>query len=159
MFQIATNEIINYMLNFYPVLNGFTEETLGRKCVTVIIECFYFCFSFFFWRGNVGRQLECMYLYPICMYKLDIHSLSLLFCITLFCWFTEMRPMWYSNDDIPFKDMWPDDILWFPLLLQNKTFYGYFKFQGMDNIVDYKLEEVDDINKVSIPPGPQPTCG
>lgn len=38
--------------------------------------------------------------------------------------------------------MWPDDILWFPLLLQKKKFVGYFKFQGHDVILSHKLEEV-----------------
>jgi 8-oxo-dGTP diphosphatase/2-hydroxy-dATP diphosphatase len=67
--------------------------------------------------------------------------------------------MWYNHEDIPYKDMWPDDILWFPLMLQSKQFYGYFKFQGMNDIVDYKLKEVDDIHSVIIPPCPQQTCG
>ncbi|XP_028311760.1 oxidized purine nucleoside triphosphate hydrolase [Gouania willdenowi] len=55
----------------------------------------------------------------------------------------EMRPQWFEKDQIPFSQMWPDDIMWFPLLLQNKKFLGYFKFQGHDVILSHKLEEVE----------------
>ncbi|XP_064232614.1 oxidized purine nucleoside triphosphate hydrolase-like isoform X4 [Aotus nancymaae] len=59
------------------------------------------------------------------------------------CATQEMRPHWFQLDQIPFKDMWPDDNYWFPLLLQKKKFHGYFKFQGQDTILDYMLREVD----------------
>lgn len=54
----------------------------------------------------------------------------------------EMRPKWFSVNDIPFKEMWPDDILWFPHLLNGTKFNGYFKFKGHDEIVDYTIKEV-----------------
>ncbi|OWK11276.1 hypothetical protein Celaphus_00007367 [Cervus elaphus hippelaphus] len=57
----------------------------------------------------------------------------------------EMRPQWFRLDQIPFRDMWPDDSYWFPLLLQRKKFRGYFRFQGQDTILDYTLREVDAI--------------
>ncbi|XP_076996559.1 oxidized purine nucleoside triphosphate hydrolase [Tamandua tetradactyla] len=57
----------------------------------------------------------------------------------------EMRPQWFQLDQIPFKDMWPDDSYWFPLLLQKKKFHGYFKFQGQDTILDYRLHEVERV--------------
>ncbi|XP_025779138.1 7,8-dihydro-8-oxoguanine triphosphatase [Puma concolor] len=57
----------------------------------------------------------------------------------------EMRPRWFQLDRIPFGDMWPDDSYWFPLLLQNKKFHGYFKFQGPNTILDYTLREVDEV--------------
>uniref|UniRef100_A0A674A8G1 Oxidized purine nucleoside triphosphate hydrolase n=1 Tax=Salmo trutta TaxID=8032 RepID=A0A674A8G1_SALTR len=44
----------------------------------------------------------------------------------------------------PSGQMWVDDILWFPLMLQKK-FLGYFKFQGHDLIIDHKLEEVENL--------------
>lgn len=55
----------------------------------------------------------------------------------------EMRPQWFKTDNIPFGQMWPDDVLWFPLLLQNKPFRGYFKFKGHDTILSHTLDEVD----------------
>ncbi|XP_051570043.1 oxidized purine nucleoside triphosphate hydrolase [Myxocyprinus asiaticus] len=57
----------------------------------------------------------------------------------------EMRPQWFDTDKIPFSQMWADDVLWFPLMLQKKKFLGYFKFQGHDVIVEHKLEEVEDL--------------
>lgn len=63
----------------------------------------------------------------------------------LFLSFLEMRPQWFECDQIPFKQMWVDDILWFPLLLQKKKFVGYFKFQGHEVILSQKLEEVKEL--------------
>ncbi|XP_051989000.1 oxidized purine nucleoside triphosphate hydrolase [Xyrauchen texanus] len=57
----------------------------------------------------------------------------------------EMRPQWFDTDKIPFSQMWADDVLWFPLILQKKKFLGYFKFQGHDVIVEHKLEEMEDL--------------
>ncbi|XP_063284996.1 oxidized purine nucleoside triphosphate hydrolase isoform X2 [Pelobates fuscus] len=57
----------------------------------------------------------------------------------------EMRPQWFDLEKIPFDGMWPDDIYWFPLLLQKKKFLGYFKFEGHDKILNYTLEEVEDV--------------
>ncbi|XP_022060328.2 oxidized purine nucleoside triphosphate hydrolase [Acanthochromis polyacanthus] len=56
----------------------------------------------------------------------------------------EMRPQWFECDKIPFSQMWPDDSMWFPLLLQKKKFFGYFKFQGHDVILSHKLEVVEE---------------
>lgn len=56
-----------------------------------------------------------------------------------------MRPQWFECDQIPFSQMWADDILWFPLMLQKKKFVGYFKFQGHDVILSHKLEEVEEL--------------
>ena len=67
---------------------------------------------------------------------------------------SEMRPQWYNIDAIPFKKMWADDFLWFPLMLSDKRFYGYFLFQGTETVLDYYLTEVNDINSIEIPNGP-----
>ncbi|XP_076310773.1 oxidized purine nucleoside triphosphate hydrolase-like [Tachypleus tridentatus] len=57
----------------------------------------------------------------------------------------EMKPQWYPINSIPFDKMWADDKLWFPLLLGDKKFQGYFKFQGHETILDYKLKEVSSL--------------
>lgn len=57
----------------------------------------------------------------------------------------EMRPQWFENDEIPFSQMWADDNLWFPLMLQKKLFVGYFKFQGHEVILSHTLEEVKEL--------------
>lgn len=57
----------------------------------------------------------------------------------------EMRPQWFDIDKIPYGEMWADDVLWFPLMLQKKKFSGYFKFQGHDVILEHKLNEVQEL--------------
>lgn len=60
----------------------------------------------------------------------------------------EMRPQWFSFDEIPFSQMWSDDEFWFPLFLNNKLFEGEFLFDRPSNaeysakIISQKLEEV-----------------
>lgn len=36
----------------------------------------------------------------------------------------EMRPEWFKVTELPFDDMWPDDPLWMPHLLESKLFSG-----------------------------------
>jgi 8-oxo-dGTP diphosphatase len=36
----------------------------------------------------------------------------------------EMRPEWFTEQSIPYADMWPDDTVWMPLLLADKLFAG-----------------------------------
>lgn len=54
---------------------------------------------------------------------------------------TEMRPKWFDHEDIPWDDMWPDDRLWYPYIFDDKYFNGYFKFDGMDTMLEQKLTE------------------
>ncbi|BFZ02641.1 hypothetical protein BsWGS_05680 [Bradybaena similaris] len=58
----------------------------------------------------------------------------------------EMRPQWYSEESIPFNQMWPDDRMWFPYMLANRQFEGYFLFKGMDVILNHWLKEVNQFN-------------
>lgn len=53
----------------------------------------------------------------------------------------EMKPEWWPVDQIPFQDMWPDDVHWFPLFLAGKTFKGTFLFGPGDAVLEYSLEE------------------
>lgn len=52
----------------------------------------------------------------------------------------EMKPQWFNVNEVPFSEMWPDDIYWFPLFLQNKKFRGEFNFKDQNNLIDYKIE-------------------
>ncbi|XP_074637755.1 oxidized purine nucleoside triphosphate hydrolase-like [Acropora palmata] len=54
----------------------------------------------------------------------------------------EMNPKWFPISEVPFTEMWPDDILWFPYLLKGQKFSGYFKFKGHSEILGYTLEPV-----------------
>lgn len=53
----------------------------------------------------------------------------------------EMKPQWFNVDDIPYGEMWPDDIYWFPLFLSGKNFRGEFNFKDQNNLIDYKIYE------------------
>lgn len=53
----------------------------------------------------------------------------------------EMRPQWFSLDEIPYQEMWPDDIYWLPLFLENKHFKGRVSFDENNQIVDRLIEE------------------
>ncbi|HTY40041.1 MAG TPA: 8-oxo-dGTP diphosphatase [Candidatus Paceibacterota bacterium] len=57
----------------------------------------------------------------------------------------EMRPQWFYVDEIPFKDMWPDDVYWMPLFFTGKKFKGRILFQGHDTILKNELEVVDSL--------------
>ncbi|PZC71498.1 hypothetical protein B5X24_HaOG213206 [Helicoverpa armigera] len=57
----------------------------------------------------------------------------------------EMRPKWFRHEDVPFEDMWLDDKLWFPYMLQGKKFFGHFHYEGFDKILNYKIEELDSM--------------
>lgn len=60
----------------------------------------------------------------------------------------EMRPQWFSFNEIPFSQMWPDDQYWFPLLLSSTLFEGEFLFDRPSDaeysakIITKKLSEV-----------------
>ncbi len=54
----------------------------------------------------------------------------------------EMLPKWFFLDEIPFKEMWIDDMYWVPLFLEGKNFKGKFIFDENDKILSYSLKEV-----------------
>ncbi|MEN9647638.1 MAG: hypothetical protein RLY57_442 [Candidatus Parcubacteria bacterium] len=61
----------------------------------------------------------------------------------------EMRPQWFSFDEIPFSQMWSDDEYWFPLLLNNKLFEGAFLFDRPSD-AEYSAKIISQtLNEVS----------
>jgi 8-oxo-dGTP diphosphatase/2-hydroxy-dATP diphosphatase len=57
----------------------------------------------------------------------------------------EMKPQWFYIDEIPFKEMWPDDIYWMPLFFRGKKFKGRFLFGESDIVLEKELIEVQEI--------------
>ena len=61
----------------------------------------------------------------------------------------EMKPQWFHVDEIPFEEMWPDDIHWMPLFLSGKKFRGRFLFdkpsdsERVSKIIEKELNETE----------------
>lgn len=55
----------------------------------------------------------------------------------------EAAPKWFRLDKIPYDDMWPDDRIWMPLMLQGKKFVGTFHLDGSNNLLGHEIREVD----------------
>jgi 8-oxo-dGTP pyrophosphatase MutT (NUDIX family) len=53
----------------------------------------------------------------------------------------EMRPKWFELEEIPYNDMWKDDIYWLPRVLKGEKIIGQFSFDEQDNLVDYKIKK------------------
>jgi 8-oxo-dGTP diphosphatase len=45
-------------------------------------------------------------------------------------------------DEIPYAEMWADDILWLPRVLAGETVSGYFLFDG-DTMLDHRLDRTE----------------
>lgn len=54
----------------------------------------------------------------------------------------EMRPQWFSLEEIPYDHMWPDDILWLPQFLKGKFLKTKFLFGERDAVLEYDVQEV-----------------
>jgi len=54
----------------------------------------------------------------------------------------EMAPQWFAITDIPYDDMWQDDKLWLPLVLDGKLLETRFQFDEQDTITEMAINEV-----------------
>lgn len=57
----------------------------------------------------------------------------------------EMNPKWFSLKEIPFQEMWPDDIFWLPEAIKGNLLKATFKFGENDIIKD---KEINIVNKL-----------
>jgi 8-oxo-dGTP pyrophosphatase MutT (NUDIX family) len=53
----------------------------------------------------------------------------------------EMKPAWFSLDQIPYNKMWDDDNYWLPLFLANKKFEADFVFDDNDKVIKHEIRE------------------
>ena len=51
----------------------------------------------------------------------------------------EALPRWYRVSDIPYEEMWADDVIWIPRMLAGERFFGRFLFDG-DVMMDHSVE-------------------
>lgn len=54
----------------------------------------------------------------------------------------EMKPTWFGLDEIPFTNMWQDDVHWFPYFLKDRKFEARFSFDEKDKVIDFEIKEV-----------------
>lgn len=57
----------------------------------------------------------------------------------------EMKPAWFAVVDIPYDDMWPDDRLWLPHVLEGKYVRAAFSFAEGDVIVSQEVNIVTEL--------------
>lgn len=50
----------------------------------------------------------------------------------------EAEPLWTAIDRIPYEEMWADDRIWLPLMLEGRPFSGRFVFDG-DRMLDWDV--------------------
>lgn len=52
----------------------------------------------------------------------------------------EMAPKWFKISDIPYKEMWSDDIYWLPEVLKGKYVKANFKFDKDEQITEKQIQ-------------------
>ena len=52
----------------------------------------------------------------------------------------EMMPKWFSFDEIPYEQMWDDDKLWLPHILDGKKLEADFIFREGDKIEEHNIK-------------------
>jgi len=57
----------------------------------------------------------------------------------------EMKPAWFSLEEIPYKSMWPDDKYWLPIMLEGKSFSGKFIFGKNNEILSHTIRAAKKI--------------
>ncbi len=58
----------------------------------------------------------------------------------------EMAPQWFSVHDIPYDNMWQDDIVWLPQVLQGKKLTCNFAFDAADNMQAAEFKIVSSLD-------------
>ena len=64
----------------------------------------------------------------------------------------EMRPAWFGVEDIPFAQMWQDDVHWMPRVLAGERVQGYVTFaQDNETVAAWALEAWDGSTPAPLP--------
>ena len=56
----------------------------------------------------------------------------------------EAIPLWTDLADIPFDEMWEDDHIWLPMVIEGTRFTASWVFDD-DHMLDYELKEVETV--------------
>ena len=57
----------------------------------------------------------------------------------------EMNPKWFPKNELPFQDMWPDDIFWLPEVVKGNVLKAMFKFGEKDVVLDKEVNIVNEL--------------
>jgi len=57
----------------------------------------------------------------------------------------EMAPQWFKISDIPYDDMWQDDVIWLPQVLKGKKLRCKFAFDDQDNMRSAQFDIVNTV--------------
>jgi 8-oxo-dGTP diphosphatase/8-oxo-dGTP diphosphatase/2-hydroxy-dATP diphosphatase len=57
----------------------------------------------------------------------------------------EMRPKWFNINELPYKEMWPDDIYWIPKVLKGNLLKASFEFGQNDTVNKKEVNIVESI--------------
>ena len=58
----------------------------------------------------------------------------------------EADPFWCAIRDLPYQDMWADDLHWLPLVIDGKNFLGYFEFDD-EKMLSHRVEIVEGFSR------------
>ena len=54
-----------------------------------------------------------------------------------------MKPEWFKIKDIPFNEMWEDDIFWLPQVLNGKFIEADFLFDENQKMIEKNIHQKD----------------
>jgi mutator protein MutT len=57
----------------------------------------------------------------------------------------EMRPEWFNQSELPYSEMWDDDIFWLPAVLAGKKVRASFKFRSADDTMGLVANPVERV--------------
>lgn len=55
----------------------------------------------------------------------------------------EMAPRWYTIHEIPYEDMWADDVFWLPAVLRGQKLRTSFTFDEQNRVIDASIKPTD----------------
>ena len=70
-------------------------------------------------------------------YSIEVHVFTATGCLGEVCETEEAIPLWTPVDAIPYDEMWEDDRIWIPWMLEGKNFEGRYVFDG-DRLLDHE---------------------